>query len=387
MSRRRIVSVAHSYCVALNRRLAHEIVRHGGDRWSVTAVAPSFMWGDLRPIPLERMKHEPCALEEVAVHFARRIHVFLYGRRLREILRRGADVVHGWEEPYVLAASQIALWTPRSARLVYATGQNISKRYPPPFGWAERYAMRRADGWVAFGRSVYDAMMTRPPYRRPPGRIIPLGVDMETFRPDADRRRRTRRDLGWTEDGALVVGFLGRFVPEKGVRLLMSCLDALPVPWRALFVGGGPLERELRQWADCYRAQAKIVTGVPHESVPAMLNAMDVLCAPSQTISAWREQFGRMLIEAFACGVPVIGSDSGEIPHVIADAGIVAGEADHAAWKSELIRLLEDRGLRTELAARGLDRARTRYAWPVVARQYLDFFAELCEFSPAARRH
>jgi glycosyltransferase involved in cell wall biosynthesis len=116
---------------------------------------------------------------------------------------------------------------------------------------------------------------------------------------------------------------------------------------------------------------------VRHAEVPRYLNAMDVLCAPSQTTPRWREQFGRMLVEAFACGVPVIGSDSGEIPHVVGDAGLVIGEANEVGWRAALNELLESPARRAELAARGLERARRRYAWPIVARQYLAFFEEL----------
>ena len=86
-----------------------------------------------------------------------------------------------------------------------------------------------------------------------------------------------------------------------------------------------------------------------------------------------------MLVEAFACNVAVLGSDSGEIPHVIADAGAVARERDTAAWTRAIDDILGDPSKRKELAARGLERARSVYAWPVVARAYLDFFEELCE--------
>jgi glycosyltransferase involved in cell wall biosynthesis len=113
--------------------------------------------------------------------------------------------------------------------------------------------------------------------------------------------------------------------------------------------------------------------------VPRYLNAMDVLCAPSCTTPRWREQFGRMLVEAFACGVPVIGSDSGEIPHVLGDAGLVAREGDEAAWGRALAGLLESPARRGELAVRGMERARARFAWPVVARQHLDFFERLVD--------
>ena len=77
---------------------------------------------------------------------------------------------------------------------------------------------------------------------------------------------------------------------------------------------------------------------VKHSEVPRYLASMDMMVAPSQSMRNWREQFGRMIIEAFASGVPVIGSDSGEIPFVIADAGRVVAEADAAAWTAEIAR-------------------------------------------------
>jgi glycosyltransferase involved in cell wall biosynthesis len=120
-----------------------------------------------------------------------------------------------------------------------------------------------------------------------------------------------------------------------------------------------------------------VVTGVPHAGVPAYLNAMDLLAAPSQTIPTWREQFGRMLVEGMACGLPVVGSDSGEIPYVIADAGLVVPEADESAWVAALSALLEGPARRAELAARGLEKAREVFAWPVIARRHLVFFDEL----------
>jgi glycosyltransferase involved in cell wall biosynthesis len=84
-----------------------------------------------------------------------------------------------------------------------------------------------------------------------------------------------------------------------------------------------------------------------------------------------------MLIEAFACGVPVVGSDSGEIPYVVADAGVVVRERDVDGWTEAIARLLADPGLRADLAVRGRLRAVASFAWPVVARRHLDFFEEI----------
>jgi glycosyltransferase involved in cell wall biosynthesis len=373
---RRLLSIAHSYVVALNRRLAHEMVRAGAGRWEVTAVAPKHVHGDLRPIPLESHADDQLVeLRALPFHMSRRIHVGFYGLRLRTLLAANWDVVHCWEEPYVLAGAQVAAWTPRKTPFVFWTAQNIAKAYPPPFSWMERYCLQRCAAWFACGRTVVDALLSRG-YQARPYRIVPLGVDLERFRPDPAARRQIHHRLGWPSEGAPVVGYLGRFVPEKGVTQLMQTLDHLQVAWRALFVGGGPLEKVLQVWGARHPDRVRIVTGVPHDQVPAYLNAMDVLCAPSQTVPRWKEQFGRMIVEAFACGVPVIGSDSGEVPHVIGKAGLVVPEGDASAWGQALADLLDSPARRRDLSERGLGRAR-EFSWPVIARQYLDCFEQI----------
>jgi glycosyltransferase involved in cell wall biosynthesis len=106
---------------------------------------------------------------------------------------------------------------------------------------------------------------------------------------------------------------------------------------------------------------------------------MDLLCAPSETTPRWREQFGRMLIEAFACGIPVVASDSGEIPHVVGNAGVVVPERDAAAWERALSHLLIDRSRREDLARRGRQRAATNYDHSVIAQQHVGFFDQILE--------
>jgi glycosyltransferase involved in cell wall biosynthesis len=367
--RRRLLTISHSYCVALNRRLPQELARNSD--WDVTAVGPATFPGDFGWHTLEAAGDEPCKVVGVPVRFSRRIHVMRYGGGLRQLLNEHWDLVHCWEEPYVAAAAQVARRVARGVPLVFATFQNISKRYPPPFSWFERASMARADGIIAFGRTAADVVAGRGVDGRPLA-IIPPGVDLATFRPDAARRAATLAQLGWAE-GTAVVGFVGRLVREKGIELLMQTLDGLSVPWRALVVGSGPLDRVVGEWASRHGDRVRCVAAT-HEEVPAYLNAMDVLCAPSRTTRRWREQFGRMLVEAFASGVAVIASDSGEIPHVVSDAGILLPEDDVRQWQQAIESLLADRARRCELARRGYDRAQAQYGWPLVAQQHLDFF-------------
>ena len=144
-------------------------------------------------------------------------------------------------------------------------------------------------------------------------------------------------------------------------------------------MGAGPMETELRNWAAARgwsdRVQIRLV---PHRDVPAYLAAADVLLAPSQTGPRWREQFGRMVIEAFACGVPVLGSDSGEIPYVVADAGKVLPESDAAVWAKTIIEVLSSAELRADMARRGFQRVQA-YSVAAVAAQYRSYYRDLAD--------
>jgi glycosyltransferase involved in cell wall biosynthesis len=377
------LTIAHSYCVDLNRRLAQELA--ASREWDVTAVGPARFRGDFGWHTLQPHLPEACKVVPVPVHFNPPIHLMIYGRLLAQLLREPWDLVHCWEEPYVAAAAQVAYSTRRDVPIVYATFQNIEKRYPPPFGWVERYTMARAAGIIAFGRTSREVAVQRAPGTTPVRVIFP-GVDVAHFSPETGARARVLRKYSW-DDSWRVVGFVGRFVPEKGCALLTRALERIEEPWRAIFVGSGPLEADLRDWARRYGGRVRIETEVGHDAVAEYLNAMDLLCAPSQTTHRWREQFGRMVIEALACGVPVIASDSGEIPDVVGDAGVIVGEADEQGWTRAIARLMRDEELRADLARRGRQRAVEHFAWQVIARQHLEFFDEIVDRRAVTQAH
>ena len=373
---RRLLTVGHSYAVGMNRRLAHEMARAGGGEWEVVAAAPRHFHGrDLRPVHFAPTADEPCRVVPLNAYLTRHVHLFLYGRALKTLLAEGWDKVHCWEEPYIAAGGQVAWWTKPGTALVFRTAQSLNKSYPPPFGRIERYALDRAAGWICSGSLVEQTLGQRAGYQKPHARI-PLGVDLRAFQPDPSAGAAVLRALGWAA-GPPVIGYLGRFVAEKGLDLLTRALDRVPGEWRALFVGAGPRERRLREWAAGHADRVRVCSDVTHDHVPAYLNAMSVLCAPSQTTPRWKEQFGRMIVEAFAAGVPVIGSDSGEIPFLIGDTGVIVGESDLDGWAVQIARLLADDGRRKELAAAGRHRARREFSWPTVARQHLAFFEQL----------
>ena len=378
VKRRRILSLGHSYCVALNRRLATEMSKVGADKWEVTVAAPAFFHGDLRTIKTERFEGEKAELELLPAYLSTLPHIFFYGWPLRVLLNDTWDIVHCWEEPYIFAGGQVAYWTAKRSRLVYWTGQTRVKTYPPPFAQIERFCFNRCAGWLSRGQLGIDAMLEKGNGNKPHA-AIGLGVDPDVFFPAKEAGRGVIRRLGWSDAGAPVIGFIGRFVEEKGPATLMSALDRISTPWRAIFLGGGPMLATIESWASRHGDKVRVVTAVSHEHVPEYLNAFDVLCSPSRTTANWREVFGRMVIEAFACQVAVLSSDCGELPNVVGDAGMIVSEDDISEWVRSLERILDSRELREDFAKRGLDRVKQNFTWRVAARRHLEFFERLLD--------
>jgi glycosyltransferase involved in cell wall biosynthesis len=379
---RKILSIGHSYVVGVNRRLVNEIARISDGKWEVHVVTPSKLNNDFRYFEYHPDSTDMCTISAIPVYCDRPLHIMSYDWKLADILRNNWDIVHCWEEPYVVSGAQIAYLTPKTAKLVYYSCQNIVKQYPLPFSWLENYSLGKADALVGIGKTVIEAWQTKLAKKQfdKPLVSIPLGVDLSLFEHNPDARSKIDPILNWSNSSALTIGYLGRLSTDKGLPLLLKVLDKLTdtnVNWRCLIVGKGPMENELNEWAKTYPDRVRILTNVTHESVPNYLNSMDMLVAPSQTRPNWREQQGRMLIEAMACNVPIIASDSGEIPNVVGDAGIIVGEDDLEGWVTAIQQTIDSPSQRKQLIELGSERAKTQFSWSVVARQKIDLFESL----------
>lgn len=379
---RKILSIGHSYVVGVNRRLVNEIARISDGKWEVHVISPSKLNNDFRYFEYHPDSADICNISSIPVYFDRPIHMMSYDWRIADILKNNWDIVHCWEEPYIVSGAQIAYLTPKTAKLVYYSCQNIVKQYPLPFKWMEDYSLAKAAAIVGIGKTVVEAWHTKlenKPFKKPIVNI-PLGVDLDLFKPNPDARHRIEQICNWSSSSAFTIGYLGRLSSDKGLRLLIEVLNKLTdagVDWRCLIVGKGPMENELKEWGVMYPDRVRIITTVTHESVPDYLNSMDVLVAPSKTCPNWREQQGRMLIEAMACNVPVIASDSGEIPNVVGDAGIIVGEDDLDGWVTAIQNLIDSPTMRKNLIELGRERVESQFSWSIIAQQKINLFESL----------
>ncbi|MSP12768.1 MAG: glycosyltransferase family 1 protein [Chloroflexi bacterium] len=301
--------------------------------------------------------------------------------RLGNVMRQvRPDLVHIDEEPYNLVTGH-AVWLAQHyrARCLFFTWQNIYRDYPPPFGQVERYVYRHVAGAIA-GNGNAAAVIQRKGFRKAVTVIPQFGVDPTTFAPPATQRPQE------SKTSVFRIGYAGRLVPEKGVMDLLPALAQLLFPWELHIAGSGPLAPELQQQARTLDLSEHLCLdgSQPSGRMPGWLHTLDVLVLPSRTRSNWKEQFGRVLPEAMACGVPVIGSDSGEIPQVIGDAGLVFPEGDLPALTSLLTCLYRDPALRAELSQRGRARALSHFTHAHIAAATCDWYQTLAHGEAAS---
>jgi glycosyltransferase involved in cell wall biosynthesis len=271
------------------------------------------------------------------------------------------------------------------AKNLFFTWWNLPYELKFPVSLLEAYNLQGTDGIVSGNQDGADILRDRG--YQGPIRVMPqLGVDESLFRPQPQLELMARHGLQ-PED--FVIGFVGRFVEEKGLLTLVDALGQLPhqPQWKCLLLGRGPLKAALEaKVAELGLSDRVIwVESVPHDDVPRYINLMSTLVLPSETTYrfktmtsvGWKEQFGHVLIEAMACQIPVVGSDSGEIPHVIKDAGLVFPEGQAGELADRLQQLLTKPELRTKLGKRGYQLAMERYTNRALAQQTLDFYREL----------
>jgi glycosyltransferase involved in cell wall biosynthesis len=365
--------VSKALVVGAYQRKVEELARQADI--ALTAIVPP-AWREGRNLErLDRAHTQGYDLIVAPLAFNGQFHLHFYptlGRLLRQLR---PDILHMDEEPYNLA-TWLALRQGQAvgARCLFFTWQNLLRGYPWPFSGFE-HSVHAASAHAIAGNPTAAAVLRAKGYRGPvsvipqfgvdPGIFSPRAVDARTPAPSGDPSSSVVRPSSFT------IGYAGRLVPEKGLDVLLAACAALPpaLDWTLHLLGDGP-ERD--RLADAARElgideQVRFLGRVPSTQAAQFYRTLDVLVLPSLSRPNWVEQFGRVLTEAMACGVPVVGSRSGEIPWVIGDAGRVFPEGDAGALTAILAELAGDPAQRSALAAAGRARVLSHFTQAQVA--------------------
>jgi glycosyltransferase involved in cell wall biosynthesis len=367
-----VALVSKALVVGAYQRKAEEIARQGVD---LTVLVPP-AWRDRRGTQQMVAAHtQGYTLRVLPLRFNGSFHLHHYPTLGRVLAELHPDVLHMDEEPYNLA-TYLALRAARRLGIpaLFFTWQNLARRYPPPFAWFERANYRTARYALA-GSQAAAQVLRRKGYRGPLAVLPQFGIDPHFFRPPE-----TPRPAG----GPLRIGYAGGLLPEKGVDVLLRACAQLRGRWRLHLVGDGAARPALAKLAATLgiAPQVRIDARWDSRAMPAFFQACDVLVLPSRTLPNWHEQFGRVLVEAMACEVAVVGSATGEIPHVIGQAGLLFPEGNVTALRDRLQTLLDNPGLRASLAAQGRAHVLAHFTMEQIAVRTVEIYREVRADSP-----
>lgn len=369
-----VLVVDHNAVRASDRALYRAFEEEGIARTSVVVPDAWVEFG--RVFPTER---DPGKLRVIPlpVLFRGKHHRVMYRGLARVLRAEEPDILFLNAEPENQLALQAVLAVrahQRPPAVVLTSWRNIDSRTagsPYQLGWMhrwiERMALRKTAWIVAHSAAARDLYRS---YGFEKVSHIPPAIDPAPYQAAAPLLPKAK---------GFRIGYIGRFTPLKGGDVLLEAAAQLPEECEVVMAGEGGMKDVWMRKAVSLGIQGRVLWpgALHHADVPSMLKSLDVLVLPSLTGAAWKEQFGRVLIEAMAAGTVAVGSDSGEIPGVIGDAGLVVREGDPAALAEALLRLYRSPELLHRLAALGTERVAHSYSIEVVLPLYRTLFERL----------
>ncbi|RKU37047.1 hypothetical protein C6496_11875 [Candidatus Poribacteria bacterium] len=377
----RVLVLSHSYIMKPYRRKFALIA----ERPDVTlrVITPTRWYESFQDIVFEPEPDTSCGEFSCPIRFSGYGSRFYYRHGVKPHFRDfQPHIIHLEEEAWSLNALQTVRlkrkYCPQS-RFIFRTSLSIpiKQRFGILPVWIERRVFRETDR--AFPLSVNAGKILTERGYTGEQTPFPNGVDVRHFYKMEVSELRSALRL----NNCFTIGYVGRLLRMKGIDTLLEALAHLASQhtthtYKLLIVGQGEDKLEFQKTARTLGISEQIVwiDAVPPEEVAAYINCMDTLVLPSRTTAEWVEFFGRVLIEGMACEVPVIGSDSGEIPQVIDDAGLIFPEAEAEALAERVRRIAHDANLRKDLIARGLTRVEN-FTWETIAERTYQVYQEL----------
>ena len=299
------------------------------------------------------------------------------------------EVRIGWEQSSGVIAAQragiellhspvnvvsIGAWLPQVVTVHDLAFHHYPEQYP---GMKQRYlrtmtrlSVRKARRVIAVSEATRQDVIAV--YGVDPERVVtvPNGVDDSMQPLPEDELGRFRAEQSLPEHFFL---FLGTLQPRKNIEALVRAYAtaSMGIDWPLVIAGaqGWQYEQIYAQvQALGLGSQVRFAGHVPGEQLRHWYSAASILVYPS-----FYEGFGLPLLEAMACGTPVIGSNVSSLPEVIGDAGLQVDPRDVPALASEMLRLAADRELQQQLIERGLERAAS-FTWRETARQTVEVY-------------
>ncbi|QQR49707.1 glycosyltransferase family 4 protein [bacterium] len=377
----KILVISHTYVTQINR-----------DKWKIFAqdypdvslavVFPREWPGSLYHHQVENLEKEQlknCTFIGLkAFGVGNEVRYGYYPRGLIKVMKNfKPDIIHVEQGDNALSLFQSILFAKifcRQAKLSFFTWVNwhhkFSLKYRLFWGLIEKFNRTFTSGAIV-GNHDAQKILTEKGFTKKTTVCPQLGINLKTFKPAHIEHHPHR-----------YIGYIGRLVEEKGVMLLAHAFHSLHTlfpDWRLIFIGSGPFEKQLIDYVVTHKLidVVEFRDPISHDKVANALSFIDILVLPSYDTPHWKEQFGHILIEAMACKVPVIASNAGEIPNVVAQAGLVFEQNNEKSLTSYLHMLMTNASLRNQLGEKGYQRVKNHYSHQAIAKVTYDFWQSL----------
>jgi L-malate glycosyltransferase len=397
MAKPRLLVVGPTYAIATNRRKLWALA----ENFEVTCATSQLTGGTIFGRPAEDFEElgtaEPIELQRFsAVPSSRRNTRMIYLGLIKLFSGNHFDYILVDSEPWGLIKWQAwflaRLFQPKAVFGEFSW-ENVERPGFKGLLLSLSYRLSGlADDYVVCGNQACQQVFLKHGASRRPTLVAPqLGVDTGLYRPASAAERLELRKVSNIPANVLVVGYCGRLSPEKGISELCEAVYSLRQQYpdvHLALLGDGPYREQLTARNDSW---IHLFSPRPHFEVPNFLRSLDIFVLPSKPLRTddrvWEEQFGHVLIEAMACRVATIGSDSGAIPEVLGDSRAIFPHSNTAGLIDLLRKLIEAEHLRSELAEQQYRRTRKLFSHQAVAQTYTDFLINVPKDKISPQRH
>ncbi len=247
----------------------------------------------------------------------------------------------------------------------------------PPVGSkaSHKFAyLKIAEGVIANSMATRSTMLTSATWLPEEKiRVIYNGIATEKYKPDTGLRAEVRTELGLNTQ-TRVLGMVGELTTRKNHQIILEQMPALlkHEPQLQLIIAGqGPQMPVLAQQVEQMGISDSVQLLGFRNDVPRLLQAMDIFVHP-----ALREGFGYVVVEAMASGLPVIVTNTSNLPEIVTEGqtGLLCAPADGAQWRQQILKLLADQTLAQDLARSGYQQAQGRFSFTRMLDELEDYF-------------
>ncbi len=372
MKKTKILLISHAYVVAINQQKVEALAQKPD--LEINLLAPTSWKAPLRDTQLEKTSDPKYLIKSFpAIGSGKNDRFFFSPLKVLKLIHDfDPDIIHVEEEPWSISLFEFIVFGKLfKKKIIFFSWENLYRRHRPWYQLIEKINLKLAD-WAIAGNSEAKEILEKRGFRKPITVLPQLGVDPEVFKKrGADE---LKKKLGLR---SFVIGSFARLEEQKGIRTILEAFKKIKIAnISLLFIGSGPMLNEIQNLAnEDPRIAAPGV--VPHSDMPSYFSVLDLFVLASETTPVWKEQFGHVLIESMAAGVPTLGSNSGAIPEVIGEAGAVFREKDSEDLRKKIEELISNKKLWQDFSKKGLERVKNNYTQEKIASKTWEIYQNL----------